>query len=283
MANIEVTGIDLSTGQNKPLVGNGGAVTITGRNGVGTLKKRKWLKLFTVTLVVGALAVTTAAMVCGQDLDLPVEKPGPKKPEPPKPPEDPPPTQEDEKPPTIYGSEVKSETASIVYVIDVSGSMGLDHAWVLLADGTWDGKHRLNRAKLELEKSIASLPKNWKFDVVAFSSGNEWWSPSLQPADDAHKAAVAAWIKTQEPHGGTWVCDAMCAALWLRENKLVILLTDGEPSCGWHQDHRAIIRAGNAQGATVNVFGISCPRGSTMELFCRGVASDNNGTYIDVR
>lgn len=239
------------------------------------VRREHWLAL------IGALAVTTAAiaMVCGQDLDLPVEKPGPKR-QPPKPPDDPPPvTQEDEKPPTIYGSEVKSESASIVYVIDVSGSMGLDNQFA--ANG--DFLDRLGRAKVELSKSVASLPKNYRFDVVAFSCGNEWWSPTLQGADDAHKAAAQAWIGDLRPLSGTWVCDAMCAALWLRENKLVILLTDGEPTCGWHQDHRAVIRAANTQGARVDVFGISCTPGSLMDTFCRGVAQDNNGNYTPVR
>jgi hypothetical protein len=213
-----------------------------------------------------------AAIMC-VGLDLPVDRPEPLKPEPPRPPE--PEVQEDEKPPTIYGSEIPSESSSVVFVLDDSGSMALD----------WrpDSGNRLDRAKTELSRAIESLPANWKFTVYAYDCAYWSWSETLQAANEENKKSALAWIRGLSPAGGTATHSGTCAALKIRENKLVVLLTDGAPSCaGGNDEQRAAIKAANLQGATINVFGISCDH-ELMRTFCRDVASDNNGTFTEVR
>ncbi len=254
---------------------------------------------FALALVILLVLLVFAAM--GQDiekdLDLPVdgklrlkEKPltgTPPTPEvPPKPPEDPPPPeQSDEKPPTFYGSEIKTESSSVVLVCDQSGSMGLDGQTTLDLVGNDVYLDRLGRAKLELIKVVSMLPGNWTFSIVSYDCDVRWWSTAMQKATADNKTKAVAWIKAIELIGGTGTGAAVSAALAIdRANKLVILATDGEPSCsqtfGWH---RSLIKSQNTQGARIDVFAISAPTGSVMETFCRDIAADNNGQCSNVR
>jgi Mg-chelatase subunit ChlD len=71
-------------------------------------------------------------------------------------------------------------------------------------------------------------------------------------------------------------------ALADKENRSVVLLTDGAPNCGASDidGHRRMIRAHNTQGATINVFGIAAS--GTYRSFCQNVATDSGGSYFDV-
>ncbi len=77
----------------------------------------------------------------------------------------------------------------------------------------------------------------------------------------------------------------------------VVLLTDGLPNYGipltLHPNtpqgtqlvaqfdaHRRVIRDANAQGATIDVFGVAAT--GLMRSFCQSVASDSGGSYFDV-
>ena len=61
-----------------------------------------------------------------------------------------------------------SKTSSIVYVIDISGSMGWDMGQYTAPDGSTKTGCRLDRAKAELTKSVMSLPNNFKFNIVSW-------------------------------------------------------------------------------------------------------------------
>lgn len=226
-----------------------------------------------------------------KDIDLPVDKPvlvaPPKPPTPPDPPKDPVDT---DKPPTIYGKDLISETSTIFYVLDISGSMGWDEGQYTTPDGKTKTGNRLDRAKAELVKSIMSLPKNFKFDMLAFDCGIFVWKGSMVPADDANKNSGIGWAMSLQPQGATGTGPAGAAGLSNRSNKLVVLLTDGAPNCGagsgWGDSsdiaaHRTMIKQNNSQKAVINVFGI----GATGEFkqFCMNVAADSGGAYTDVR
>jgi hypothetical protein len=217
--------------------------------------------------------------------DLPIGKPDFKG-QPPKPPEDPP-EQGDEKPPTIYGQEIKSENNTIFYVLDISGSMSLDTMQFSAPDGSTKSGNRLDRAKAELTKSVTSLPDNFKFNMLAYDCSIYPWQGAMQQADAAHKAAAVGWIYGQQPQGATGTGPACAAALKDANNKLVVLLTDGDPNCGagdgWSDStnlHRRMIKSAN-KGAVVNVYGIGAT--GSFKAFCMNVASDNGGTYTDVK
>lgn len=222
------------------------------------------------------------------DLDLPIGQPPapqitptPEPPEEPDEPEDP----RDEPPPTLYGEELESENDTIFYVIDISCSMDWDSASYTTLDGQTARGTRMTRAKVECQRSIMNLGRNFSFNIIAYDCSFRQWSRSMMEANDANKASALGWINGLRATGATGTGGAVALALGDKDNKMVVLLTDGAPNCspdGYPSDqsHRRAIRAANTQGATVNVFGIAAS--GSYRAFCQGVASDNNGTYIDV-
>jgi len=205
------------------------------------------------------------------------------------PPPPPPPEQEDVKPPTIYSTELPSENGTVYFVIDVSGSMALD----LLpdADGNW--LDRLGRAKAELIRCVERLPDTFKFGMASFDCDTYFWLGEPVKADRTNKDRAIAWIAALKPMGSTGTGNAVGQVVTrYPDNKLVVLLNDGAPNCHsfyWNgnvppETHRQDIKLANKAGANavINVFGISTT-GQAMRDFCQGVASDNGGTYSDVR
>jgi hypothetical protein len=231
------------------------------------------------------------------DLDLPLEKPeyqGPPIPPAPTPPPPPPDDPRDTPPPTIYGEEIVSENDTLIYVIDRSGSMDWDEASYVDLDGRRRTGTRMERAKAEISRSIMGLSQNFRFNIVGFDCGTVQWRSNMVPADDANKQSALAWVRRLEPQGATGTGPAVALGLRNRDNKLVVLLTDGAPNCGvpeydnsWSYSenntmngHRRMISNANTQGAKINVFGIAAS--GTYRRFCQNVASDSGGSYTDV-
>lgn len=223
-------------------------------------------------------------------LDLPVDKllPGAELKKPPGPPKDD--HQGDDKPPTVFGQEIKSEDNTLIYVLDISGSMGWDMAAYTKADGSTANGNRLDRAKAELVKSINSLPENFKFNIIAYDCQPYPWSLKLEKADPKNKKIAEGWVYSQEPQGGTDTKDAVIVAL-KQETKLVILLTDGAPNCPcdvrvytqeeMNQQHLEGIMGARKEGQVINVYGIGAT--NIMKVFCMSIAQATGGTYTDVR
>ncbi|MBI4577805.1 MAG: VWA domain-containing protein [Planctomycetes bacterium] len=218
----------------------------------------------------------------GSNMDLPLETPkgnvdpeGDKKP-----PED-----DNKDQPEFFGEEVPSESDSIVFVIDRSGSMGWDSKTFTGLDGSPKRGDRMTRAKTELMRSIGQLTENFKFNIVAYDcSIIAWKSNGTEKATDANKAAAFAWIQRLDPDGGTMTGPGTARGLELdRDNKLVVLLTDGDPNCGanGHSGHKGVIKSANTQGAKVNVFGVGVDSGG-FRGFLQAVAAENGGKYVDV-
>lgn len=225
-----------------------------------------------------------------RDLDLPIllenYKPEPPKPQmppvptpqpspPPSPTDDPkdvpPPAVDDprdEPPPVFYGEEIDVETDTLIYVIDVSGSMSREG--------------RLDRAKLELKRSIAGLSPTLNFNVISYACSMKSWRPAMVPASNGNKASAIAWTQGLIDYGSTGTGPAVSLALSDKQCDSVVLLTDGAPNCGARDidGHRRMISAANTQGATINVFGIDAR--SVYREWCQQVAADSGGSYFDV-
>ena len=218
------------------------------------------------------------------DLDLPLSQPQYEgEPIPETPPEDPD-TEDpsDDPPPVIYGEEIPSENSTIFYVLDVSCSMDWDSQSYTSLDGQSRRGPRIDRAKVELQRSVMGLSRNFKFNIIAFDCGMRQWSRGMQEANDSNKQSALGWINSLRPTGATGTGPATAAALGDKDNMAVVLLTDGAPNCGANgsNGHRSMIRGANTQGATINVFGIAAS--GSYRSFCQGVASDSGGNYIDV-
>ncbi|MCO5166703.1 MAG: VWA domain-containing protein [Planctomycetes bacterium] len=232
------------------------------------------------------------------DLDLPLEKPmyvPPVQPPAPVPDDDDRDDPRDEPPPVIYGEEIRSESDTIVYVVDISCSMDWDRRSYTNLEGQTRTGNRMDRAKVEMARSILGLSRNFSFTVIAYDCGTRTWSRELKEANDTNKSSAVAWVNALRPTGATGTGPATSLGLQVsRENKSVVLLTDGAPNCGVPEDnnwynysesavlnaHRRMIRNANTQGATINVFGIAAS--GSYRTFCQNVAADSSGSYFDV-
>jgi len=219
------------------------------------------------------------------NLDLPVEPDAPATDTRRSPPKDPPEGASGNLP-TFFGKKLVSENDTIIYVVDISGSMWGDPKLYTGFDGDTREGYKIDRAKAELARSIFSLPPNFRFNVVAYDCITYMWEVQMQPADEEHKASAVAWCMVLTPAGATGTGPACVQALVEKDNKLVVLLTDGDPNCALgnksedREAHREVIKFANTQRAIVNVFGIGAY--AEFKKFCMDVASDNNGQYIDI-
>ena len=198
-----------------------------------------------------------------KEIDLPIERPKIKDI----------PEEDDTDGPEFYGEDLDSDSDSLVFVVDFSCSM-------------WGS--RIAKAKVEVSKAIKGLSKNFKFSVVTYTCSIKVWKRQLVDATSANKNAAIAWVNGQSPSGATGTGLAVKTALEIsRDNKLVVLLTDGAPNClgnnGWAtmNDHLNMILQANTQGAKVDVFAIQ-PYSGSYRQFCQNVAQRTGGKYKEV-
>jgi secreted protein with Ig-like and vWFA domain len=222
---------------------------------------------YLVSLLLLASLCSAQTLPSQHDLDLPVDPSTYKlgaTPVPTPPADDP----KDEPAPIFYGEEIPTESSSLIYVLDFSGSMKY--------------QKRIETLKDEFEKSVRGLSPTFEINVVTYGCWTKRWSSGMKQATDANKAAAIAWVRSQEPQGGTATGPAVALGLQDKTNLAVVLLTDGDPNCGAddREGHRQMIRRANSQGATINVFGIAAK--GDYRQFCQNVASDSNGNYYDV-
>ena len=195
-----------------------------------------------------------------EEIDLPIEKPKPLD------------LPEEEDGPTFYGEDLSSDSESLVFVVDFSCSM-------------WGS--RIAKAKAEVTKAINSLTSNFKFSVVTFMCSVKVWQNQLVEATDQNKQSAASWVNGQSPGGATGTGPAVKTALQIdKDNKLVVLLTDGAPNClggGWGttSDHLNMILQANTQKAKVDVFAIQ-PYSDSYRQFCKDIAAKTGGKYKEV-
>jgi hypothetical protein len=242
-----------------------------------------------LVLLLGASA--TFADGIDHDVDLPVEAPvlgQPVQTQAPPPPSAPPITTTP--PPIFFGHDIPS-TGSIVYVIDQSGSMSLTvPSFTDQNNNIVTGGCRMDRAKAELVKSIATLPKTFVFNVIFYDECVRPWKPQSVTASDSNKQAAFAYIAGQGPMGFTNTGLAVATALQDKSNRSVVLLSDGEPNfldcacnyVGTYDEHEQLIKSNNNQGARIDCFGIGVSGDADARNFMIAVASQNSGTYVQV-
>ena len=224
-----------------------------------------------------------------QDMDLPVAPPTKFPAGDPRndalPPVEPPPPEE---PAYFSGEPIPSENRTIVYVVDISGSMGAAFGFTWIGvDGNVTTGSRLDRAKSEMKKSINSLPEDYRFNIYKYHCTTARWSQDLRTATPQNKASAFSYIDSMNAAGGTGTGECMTLVLGDKSVKSVILLTDGAPGCfsppvgmTMTEYHRHMIRVSNTQEAKVNVFGIRVY--SSTRTFCQDVSRENGGFYREI-
>lgn len=193
-------------------------------------------------------------------------------------------------PPTFFGEEISTQTESIIYVVDISGSMSLSVEPFLDENGQRQTGNRLDRAKVELRRSIGQLPESFSFNVVVYDECVHTMWNSTQKATGSNKSTAFAWVNALQPMGWTNTGLAVATALGEKTNLSVVLLSDGAPNfldcamayVGSYDQHRELIRTQNNQGARINAFGIGIASDPDARTFMQAVASDAGGSYYDV-
>lgn len=122
--------------------------------------------------------------------------------------------------PSAVVSDTDREPKDVVFVVDVSGSMGDD------------GK--IDQAKRALRYGVQTLRPGDRFNVVAFSTQVRAFREDLVEWTDETKRAAVSWIDRLVAAGGTNIEGALKEALRRNGERLhlVVFLTDGQPTIG---------------------------------------------------
>jgi len=204
--------------------------------------------------------------------------------------EDPPaPEPEEDDAPRFFDEDIPTTSQSVIYVVDRSSSMSLPARTFTGLDGepVSDGT-RLDMVKVELTRSIRTLSDNFSFNIVIYSECVDSWRPARVDATPAAKTAAIAWVNSITPWGWTNTGGATSRALLDRDNKVVMLLSDGAPNfldcaqtyVGDFETHRRMIRSANTQAAVVHGFGIGLD--PETRAFMMQVAADNGGSFREL-
>ncbi len=134
--------------------------------------------------------------------------------------------------PSFYAIPVRGR--SLVLMVDVSYSMSDPDP-----QGSWFASRpsKLDVARAELVKVLASVPHGVRVDVVAFSSNVSTLWASTREMDDASLAEAVRWVAALQPRDETHPLEAMEAATALQPDQIV-MLSDGRPS-----DSDAVLRS----------------------------------------
>lgn len=157
--------------------------------------------------------------------------------------------------------EIAPVPKDVVFVIDVSGSM--------------DGE-KLQQAKQSLKYALGKLNPQDRVALVAFSDTVTEFSSQLVSADGLDRSQLEAFVDKLEAGGRTNINDALLRGLDLlaadqssERLKMLVLLTDGEPTTG-ETDVTQIIKSVTAKNAQLNA-----------RIFCFGVGYDVNTILLD--
>ncbi|CAH1274398.1 ITIH4 [Branchiostoma lanceolatum] len=125
---------------------------------------------------------------------------------------------------------------SVIFVIDVSGSMGGD---------------KIRQTKEAMAVILDELRGLDFFNIVTFSDRTTRWRPELQVANQANVKGADTYVNNMIATGGTNINDAIIEASALLDQVLrhdsrasmIVLLTDGQPTIGVTNTNQIIANA----------------------------------------
>jgi len=198
---------------------------------------------------------------------------------------------------TFYGVETKSKR--IVFVLDRSGSMRTGMNATGSQHPPQEGeesseKSKMELAREELRKSIASLRKDIWFNVVFYSTDVQVWKdpPEMVPATDANKQAAITWFEEIPADGYTQTFAALGKALDYASGEggadTVFLLSDGSPTGpdsgepltgeALEADYQVFLEKNKIYKCVVHTIGVGRAQNRP---FMQKIARDTGGTYRD--
>ena len=210
---------------------------------------------------------------------------------------------------------VSTPSRSILFVIDVSGSMEQEITHKeLFAEGDYPSLRRIDIIKTELIRTIEGLESYVNFNVLSFATDIEPWKKGLVKANPLNKSSATTWIQRLEAIGGqskqelarvglvgaanleagkTNSFGALMAALGVDEKKgvekgyevhvdTVFFLSDGYPSHGKFIETDDVLRevrkANSLRGVVIHTIAL----GEFEKDFMRRLALENGGSFVDL-
>ncbi len=156
----------------------------------------------------------------------------------------------------------------IVFTIDVSGSMSGE---------------RINQAKGALLSILDTLGENDKFNIVAYESSVKKFKNELVTATSATIGEAKTYVSSLQADGGTnfhgGVKESLLQFFNSTDQKLMIVLSDGEPTAGEITDPneiRTFVKENNPLKVSISTVAMG---DADVELM-KGIALDNNGVYV---
>lgn len=215
---------------------------------------------------------------------------------------------------TFHGIDTPSR--AIVFVIDVSGSMeNLVIDEERFSAGDYPSMQRIDIVKTELERTIARLEKNTRFNIVTFATEVRPWKKDLVPANVLNKKSASNFARRLEAIGGhsrehlaaaglvgaanleggkTNTFGALMAALaydpgedprkddYAVELDTIFFLSDGRPSHGRFVDPVDILREVREANELRRVVIHTIAIGQFKKDFMRRLATENGGVFVDL-
>ncbi len=203
---------------------------------------------------------------------------------------------------TGYFHGIPQDSRSIIYVIDVSGSMVVSMTHPVFEGSPPRQKpipapageeSRMECSRKELIKSLGDLPPGTRFDIVSFGTEAKRYSPKMVEASAAAIKKAQKWVEELAPEGSTNIHDAMESALALAGRgsadkyydstvDTIFLLTDGQPTIGPNPDDPErvveLVRRMNAlKRVTVHTIGLG---NGIDDVFLKKLAADNSGVFV---
>ena len=157
-------------------------------------------------------------------------------------------------------SEQEYVAKDVVFVLDTSGSMN-------------EG-NRIEQARAALLFGVRGLRAQDRYNVISFAGEERLLSQGLIAADGDGRARGEQFVRNLRANGGTNINDALLAAIRQFDGsdrpKIIVFLTDGQPTVGVTDITRIADNAREARAATNGV-----------RLFTFGVGYDVNTALLD--
>lgn len=190
-----------------------------------------------------------------------------------------------------FGENFPAHDKSVIWVLDMSGSMAIAVDPFVDYTGALVNGSRLDRLVSETIVAIDALPNDHLFNVVLFDECASSVFPARVLATAGNKALARTHLLALSVAGWTNTSLGVSTALSELTNRTVILVSDGSPnfldcamtSVGTPQDHANVILAANSQGAYVHAVGLGVQNDPTSRAFLQLVASTNASLYLEVQ
>ncbi len=161
--------------------------------------------------------------------------------------------------PDLFGDERSAmPTSTVVFVVDVSGSMA---------------GASIIEAKRALRLCLRHLRAGDRFNVIAFNNSHWSFAPRVAEFTQDTLAKADQWIEALAPNGGTEMLGPLVEAITLADGGVVMLLTDGEVG---NEDEiaQAVMKRRGESRSRVYSFGIGT---NVSEALLRDLARETGG------